>query len=185
MERFGFSGAGVDNFSIGFRVAALVLDVVSVFLDVTFFSLAALPRFGFVAAAAEVPFLVELAAVDFAFGFTAFVLALAFVLGVAFALGFAAAFFFGVVRPLVEDVLALLAATFFLAGGFFLATGFFLTGVFLLVVFLPAGALVLALAPDFRAGVFFRDAAIISPSAFLGMVQNRARTLPERDLNAK
>ena len=173
MERFGFSGAGVDNFSIGFRVAALVLDVVSVFLDVTFFSFAALPRFGFVAVAAEVPFLVELAAVDFAFGFTAFVLALAFVLGVAFALGFAAAFFFGVVWPLVEDVLALLAAT------------FVLTGVFLLVVFLPAGALVLALAPAFRAGVFFRDAAIISPSAFLGMVQNRARTLPERDLNAK
>ncbi len=144
---FGFSGAGVDNFSGGFRVA-LGLEVVSSFLAVSFFSLAAVPRFCFVAVGAEVPFLAELEALDFALGFTAFVLALA------------DAFFFGVARPLVEAGFALLAATFFFAAGFFLAG-----------VFLPAGALVLDLAPDFRVGVFFRDTAIISPSAFLGMAK--------------
>ena len=57
----------------------------------------------------------------------------------------------------------LFAATFFWVAGFFFATDFFLAG-----AFLRAGALALALvlAPAFRAGVFFRDAAIISPSAF-------------------
>lgn len=106
-------------------------------------------------------------AAGLAFDLTGLVLLLALVgaldLGAGFCL--AVVFFFVATRLFEALVFAfvLFVATFFWVAGFFFATDFFLAG-----AFLRAGALALALvlAPAFRAGVFFRDAAIISPSAF-------------------
>lgn|GEM_PF-5750296 len=106
-------------------------------------------------------------AVGLAFDLTGLVLFLVLVGALDLGAGFflAVAFFFLATRLFEALVFAfvLFAATFFWVAGFFFATDFFLAG-----AFLRAGALALALvlAPAFRAGVFFRDAAIISPSAF-------------------
>ncbi|MEM7362464.1 MAG: hypothetical protein AAF525_00455 [Pseudomonadota bacterium] len=105
--------------------------------------------------------------VGLAFGLTGLALFLVFVGALALGAGFClAVVFFFVAARLFEAVVfafVLVVATFFLVAGFFFATDFFLAG-----AFLRAGALAFALvlAPAFRAGVFFRDAAIISPSAF-------------------
>ena len=108
-------------------------------------------------------------AVGLAFDLTGLVLFLVLVGALGLGAGFclAVVFFFVATRLFEALVFAfafvLFVATFFRAAGFFFATDFFLAG-----AFLRAGVLALALvlAPAFRAGVFFRDAAIISPSAF-------------------
>ena len=119
-------------------------------------------------------------AVGLAFDLTGLVLFLVLVGALGLGAGFCLAVFFFVATRLFEALVftfaftfaftftfafafVLFVATFFWVAGFFFVTVFFLAG-----AFLRAGALALALvlAPAFRAGVFFRDAAIISPSAF-------------------
>ena len=110
-------------------------------------------------------------AVGLAFDLTGLVLFLVLVGALGLGAGFClAVVFFFVATRLFEALVftftfafVLFVATFFWVAGFFFVTDFFLAG-----AFLRAGALALALvlAPAFRAGVFFRDAAIISPSAF-------------------